>query len=101
MYRKNNPWVALVAALLLALILIFACTGCNAVAAEAAEDTEPTEPTAAMEAAGLTGPRFEVDHEGYGWPWLDGIYVITDTQTGTQYLFCETGTGCGLCKLED
>lgn len=98
MYRKNNPWVALVAVMLLALILAFVCTGCHV---EAAAATEGTEPTAAMGAAGITGPRFEVDHEGYGWPWLDGIYVITDTQTGTQYLFCETGTGCGLCKLED
>lgn len=35
MYRKHNPYVALVALLLLAVILAYACTGC-AVQAEAA-----------------------------------------------------------------
>lgn len=34
MNRKHNPWVALVALILLATILVLACTGCEVAAAE-------------------------------------------------------------------
>jgi hypothetical protein len=87
-YRKHNPWLSLVALLLLALILVLACTGCR-VEAEAAE----------------TGPAsrytYEVEHNGFG----PSFYTITDTQTGNQYLFVRygngNGIGGGLTKLEE
>lgn len=84
MYRKHNPMLSLVALLLLALILVLICTGCQT-KAEAAE-TEPA-------------PRFTVESAG------NNCRLITDTETGTQYLFYYYGdlnnrAGGGLCKLE-
>lgn len=84
MYRKNNPWLSLVALLLLALILVLTGTGCT-VKAEAAQTKRYT---------------YEVeDHYG-------GLkfYTITDTETGNQYLYVKTSradAGGGLTKLED
>lgn len=80
MYRKNNPWVALVAALLLAIILVFVCTGCAVQARAAAPD------------------RFSIeyggDHNGlYAW-------VLTDNTTGQEYLFVKDGDASGLVKME-
>ena len=84
MNRKSNPWVSLVALLLLALVLALTCTGC-ASRAEAAE-TKPA-------------PRFTVENAG------NGCKIITDNETNAQYLFYYypdmTGrAGGGLCKLE-
>lgn len=76
MNHKYNPWVSMVALLLLALILVFTCTGC-------------TEEEAA------TQDRFTVEYVG------DCIEIITDNQTGEQYLsYYRYHTGIGLCKLE-
>lgn len=84
MYRKHNPWLSLVALLLLALILVLTCTGCH-IETEAAE-TEPA-------------PRFTMEEAG------NGCKIITDTETGTQYLYYFHSYngykgGSGLCKLE-
>ena len=85
MYHKNNPWVSLVALLLLALILVLTCTGCRAEAAE----IEPAN-------------RYTYEVESH--PWGPTFYTITDTQTGNQYLYVYHGTSQGkaggLCKLE-
>lgn len=88
MYRKSNPWVSLVALLLLVLILVLTCTGCISRA----------------EAAGTKPAKrytYEVQNNGFG----PDFYTITDTQTGNQYLFVCTGTtngkAGGLTKLEE
>lgn len=80
MNQKYNPYVSLVALLLLALILVLTCTGC------------------AVEAEAATLSRFAIARDEYN----DGLtaYVITDTETGVQYLFVD-GTQCGaMVKLE-
>lgn len=78
MRQKYNPWVSLVALLLLAIILVFTCTGCTgqAVAADNA-------------------PRFSYEKVGAGYR------IITDNETGNQYLYYFAGYGGGLTKLED
>lgn len=85
MNRKHNPWVALVALILLATILVMACTGCSAATAEAE-----------------TVPRFTCEQAGRA-KGMD-LYIITDTETGVQYLLAEKyghGYGIGLTKLEE
>lgn len=78
MYRKHNPILSLVALLLLAVILAHVCTGC---AVEAEE--------------GETAPRFTVERLG------NGLRIITDNQTGAQYLsYSSNGYSGGLTKLE-
>ena len=77
MNRKNNPWVSLVALLLAALILVLTCTGCKA-----AEKGTPH--------------RFTYEAAGPSPAMHESIYIITDTETGVQYLLC----GGGLTKLE-
>ncbi len=81
MYRKNNPWLSLVALLLLALILVLTCTGCAAKAQAAEPD------------------RFTVENAG------NGCAIITDTETGVQYLYFYHSYnsykgGSGMTKLE-
>lgn len=85
---KNNPWVSMVALLLLAVILVLTCAGCAADTVAAAE----TEPTPAS--------RFAVECAGEGFPYISGFYIITDNQTGVQYLFVDKVDGSGLVKLE-
>ena len=107
MRYKYNPWVSLVALLLLATILVLVCTGC-ASETEAAErgttcpvfteGTEETEAAAETETAPLR--RFTVEWAGEGFPHLTGLYIITDNQTGVQYLFVDKVDGSGLVKLE-
>lgn len=81
MTRKNNPWVSLVAMVLLAVILVWTCTGCQEV--EAATNEAP--------------PRYTVENETH-----DGIafYTVTDTLTGAQYLYCRSGYGGGMAALQ-
>lgn len=83
MNRKYNPWLSLVALLLAAVILVLTCTACTTQASAATEN------------------RFTYTREYMtGWDDLCAI-VITDTETGQQYLFVD-GYNCGgLCKLED
>lgn len=87
MYRKHNPWLSLVALLLLALLLVSVCAGCHA-EAKAAETGQGNRYT------------YEVETNGFG----PNFYTITDTWTGNQYLFVRygngNGVGGGLCKLE-
>lgn len=78
MYRKNNPWISLIALVMLILIIVMICTGCKVTTAEAAE----------------TERRFTVESlETY-------ICIITDNETGVQYLAYRTPNGTGLTKLE-
>lgn len=85
MNLKYNPWLSLVALLLLALILTLTCTGCHV--QETATELEPLAETE-------TAPRFTSEN-------LPGPYtVITDHQTGVQYLYYDSTYGGGLCVLE-
>lgn len=82
MKRKHNPWVSMVALLLLGALLVVVCVGCGTTQAEAEEPV-----------------RFAIDNSsqrGYG---LD-LYVITDNETGAQYLFAESYRGVGLTVLQ-
>lgn len=90
MNRKHNPLVSLAALLLLVTILVLACTGCTCdgcyiCEAEAAE--APTEDRFTCErVCSTSGPI---------------CYIITDTYTGVQYLYCQEHTAAGLCVLQD
>ena len=75
MRRKHNPWVSLVALLLLVTLLVTVCTGCGVKPAEAEEPD-----------------RFTFEDAGYGRDLY--AYVITDNETGVQYLFVD-GSYCG------
>lgn len=83
MKQKYNPYVSLVALLLLALILVLTCTGC-------------------IEASAATENRFTKEYHYVS--SRHSAYIITDTETGVQYLAYEIespyGKGVGLCKLE-
>ena len=82
MNRKHNPFVSLVALLLAAIILVLTCTGCS------------TEMTVHKNSGRFTTVR-------YFNPDAPDCYIITDNETGVQYLFVDTSYGSGLCKLED
>jgi outer membrane biogenesis lipoprotein LolB len=85
MNRKHNPMVALVALLLLAVLLLL--VGCSAPAAAAPEEPE-------------TSPRFTVErHLSYG-SHIDFFYIITDTETGVQYLWARDYYAGGLTVLQ-
>lgn len=79
MNRKKNPYVSLVALMLLALILVLICTGC-------------------VKASAATEPRFTKEYHHMG--SHDYAYIITDTETGAKYLFFKGYDAGGLCKLE-
>lgn len=81
MRRKHNPWVALVALILLATLLLLTCAGCKS--------------------ASATGPdRFTwetyTDNKATA-----GVYIITDNETGVRYLYVKLGYGGGLTVLQD
>lgn len=79
MNRKHNPWISLVALLLLVALLVTVCTGCTE--AEAEEHG-----------------RFTVEstQREYGVDFL----VITDKETGVQYLMADVYNGAGLTVLQ-
>lgn len=79
MNRKYNPFVSLAALLLAAIILALTCTGCSEMKEKLPEKQEY---------------RFTIEREG------NGCTIITDTQTGVQYLYCAAGYGGGLCVLQ-
>ena len=83
MNRKHNPMVALVALLLLALLLLLA--GCSAPAA--AEEPE-------------SSPRFIIEYAENDTPEAYGVRIITDTETGTQYLYVKCANSGGLTVLQ-
>lgn len=79
MNRKHNPIISLVGLILLAAILLLSCNGCEADTAEAAGEESP---------ARFRVERAETDGPGY-------CHIITDTETGVQYLFFDIGDGRG------
>ena len=84
MNRKHNPLVALVALLLLAVLLL--CAGCSGAAAA----EEPESPK-----------RFTVESYDYLEELnVNYINIITDTETGVQYLFVEGHYSGGLTVLQ-
>lgn len=86
MNRKHNPLVALTALILLATILVLACTGCsNETAAAGAEETTPRFTWELCTSNVMSGRN----------------YIITDNETGVQYLVVWTSKGCGLTMLQD
>lgn len=80
MNRKHNPWVALIALILLVTTLVMTCTGCSA------------------EAAAKTTRRFTSEH-------FAGVYVdyliITDNETGVRYLYVDGYNSGGLTVLQE
>ena len=79
MKRKHNPYVALIALFLLAVILTWICGGC---AVET--DIEETEPAT----------RFTVEYAN------NNIRIITDTDTGVQYMALSSRAGVCVVRLE-
>ena len=73
--------MSLVALLLLVTLLVAICTGCGATEAEAAEPD-----------------RFTVERAGVGGG--ADIYIITDNETGVQYLFVDSYYSGGLNVLQ-
>ena len=86
MNRKHNPWLALVALLLLVTLLACICTGCTEASAE-------------------TQPRFIVESAQAGTYETQNIAaaIILDTETGVRYLYCigPGGISAGLTRLEE
>lgn len=87
MNRKHNPWAALVG-LLLGLLLVIFCAGCASVDA-----TYPGEPA---EESG----RFTIEHHTMT-SSIYGVRIITDNETGVQYLVYTNGQGCGMTVLQE
>ena len=88
MYRKHNPWVSLLAVILLVGIIAAMMTGCT--------PTETEYETADEAPLDFTIERSNAD-VGFG----AGVYIITDTKTGDRYMFVKAGYGGGLTKMED
>lgn len=79
MNRKHNPWISLVALLLLVALLVTVCTGCT--------EAEAEEPD-----------RFVI--ENVADTIIVSAYVLTDKETGVQYLYVGSGYGGGLTVLQ-
>lgn len=93
MNRKHNPIVALVALILMILLVAAVCTGCDE--AEAAKET-------AVETESAPTTRFTIELK-----IMDNkngpsrvCRIITDKETGVQYLFYKDNNAGGLTKLE-
>lgn len=84
MNRKHNPLLSLIAMALLLVILLTACT---------AHEMDPTAATEDEPAPRFTVER--IDSTGSG-----TCYIITDTETGVQYLYFTKGYGGGLTVLQ-
>ena len=82
MNKKYNPWVSLVALVLLAVILVTICTGCAG-----GNDNPP-------------GARFTIEHQNMDGS-VYGCRIITDTETGVQYLVYKSTYGVGMTVLQD
>ncbi len=83
MNRKHNPLVAGVALLLLAVILL--CTSCSTPAK--AEEPE-------------SSPRFTMEHHKGDSVYIECFCIITDTETGVQYLYVDGVYSGGLTVLQ-
>lgn len=103
MNRKHNPMLSLAALVLLAMILALICGGCyeagsleTQAQAEATEPMEPVETQGTTESEAAPLARFTIEWT----PKLHGeLYIITDNETGIQYLAFETGHGVGMTQL--
>lgn len=84
MTRKHNPLVALAALVILATILVLTCTGCT--------DTWTPEP-------GVPAPRFTVETATHNGEAGQHTLIITDTETGVQYLYFKSMNSGGLTPL--
>lgn len=89
MNRKYNPYVSLVALVLLALILVLTCTGCHV-------EAEASTPQTLAETEAETQDRFTVESEHHS-----GLHIkiITDTATGKEYIVAMSGYA-GVAVLE-
>lgn len=87
MRLKHNPWVSLVAALVMTIIIVLYFTGCSA-HAEAKVVAEVKEPQ-----------RFTGDYIGHDMG-VARYYTITDTETGVQYLLVCNSYGMAMAELE-
>lgn len=79
MNRKHNPLLSVIALVLLFVILLFSCAGC---------ETDATAATEEKPAARFTVEYIETDGPGV-------CYIITDTETGVQYLYYRNGSNAG------
>ena len=84
MNRTHNATVALVALVLLAAIMVLVCSGCTA------DDRVNTH---------KNSDRFTVERYYYNEAGMPDCYIITDTETGVQYLACHLSRGMGLTPL--
>lgn len=82
MNRKHNPLVSLAALVLLATILVWICAGCGVKA----------------EAASNTSDRLTFEEAGRNHILV--AYIITDTQTGTEYLLVDLPNGGAMTVLQ-
>lgn len=84
MKHKSNPWTALIALLLMAVLIVCICTGC----------------ADATEAAESPGDRFVVERASTSSNFFDA-FIVTDTETGARYLLVDCSYGTGLTRLEE
>ncbi len=82
MRRKHNPLVSLAALVLLATILVLVCTGCGAEAADKVPD------------------RFTIETATNNGKGHQHTLIITDTETGVQYLYFKSMYSGGLVVLQ-
>lgn len=85
MTRKNNPWVAMVALVLLLVLVVCTCASCGRTT-DAAETKTARFIVEEVNAKTL-GPHQHVE-------------IITDTETGVQYIFFKSSNAGGLTVLE-
>lgn len=85
MNRKHNPTLSLVALLLAAIILVLTCTGCGVPTAAAENETKPAPWFVCETADNFLG--------------LGILYIVTDTETGVQYLAWWKSNGAAMTVL--
>lgn len=85
MRLKHNPWISLLAALVMTVIVLLYFTGCSA-HAETAEN-------------GKAQARFTTECDGPQ-VGVGTYYTITDTETGAQYLLVKNSYGMAMAELE-
>lgn len=88
MNRKSNPWVALVA---LILMLVVCCSSCESPTDAAETDTAEGTPRFIIEEASVKRQNTTL---------FSRIAIITDTETGVQYIVFKGSDCTGMTKLE-
>lgn len=84
MNRKHNSLLSLAALLLLAVILVLICAGCA--------DEDQLEMYKKSD-------RFTVEWYANNDRTMPDCYIITDTETGAQYLYVSSHNSAGLTQL--